>query len=175
MIHDLLERICSKLEQHDIPYMLSGSLAMLTYTTPRMTRDIDIVINIQSADLDKFLDIFKEGYYINPPTVEVEIKRRGMFNVIDFESGFKIDFIVKKNTDFHIYEFNRRTLSNAYGFQTWIVSIEDLVISKIKWIQELQSDTQINDIKNLIRNPNLDMEYVKQWCKEMNLNTFNLF
>jgi hypothetical protein len=175
MIHDLLERICSKLEQHDIPYMLSGSLAMLTYTTPRMTRDIDIVINIQSADLDKFLDIFKEGYYINPPTVEVEIKRRGMFNVIDFESGFKIDFIVRKNSDFHINEFNRRTLSNAYGFQTWIVSIEDLVISKIKWIQELQSDTQINDIKNLIRNPNLDMEYVKQWCKEMNLNTFNLF
>jgi hypothetical protein len=175
MIHDLLERICSKLEQHDIPYMLSGSLAMLTYTTPRMTRDIDIVINIQSADLDNFLDIFKEGYYINPPTVEVEIKRRGMFNVIDFESGFKIDFIVRKNTDFHIIEFNRRTLSNAYGFQTWIVSIEDLVISKIKWIQELQSDTQINDIKNLIRNPNLDMEYVKQWCKEMNLNTFNLF
>lgn len=175
MIHDLLERICSKLEQHDIPYMLSGSLAMLTYTTPRMTRDIDIVINIQSTDLDKFLDIFKEGYYINPPTVEIEIKRRGMFNVIDFESGFKIDFIVRKNTDFHISEFNRRTLSNAYGFQTWIVSIEDLVISKIKWIQELQSDTQINDIKNLIRNPNIDMEYVKQWCKEMNLNTFNLF
>jgi len=175
MIHALLEKICTKLEQHNIPYMLSGSLAMLTYTTPRMTRDIDIVINIQSNDLDKFLDIFKEGYYINPPTVEIEIKRRGMFNVIDFESGFKIDFIVRKNTDFHVNEFNRRILSNAYGFQTWIVSIEDLVISKIKWIQELQSDTQINDINNLIRNPNVDMEYVKQWCKEMNLNTFNLF
>lgn len=66
MIHDLLEKICTKLEQHNIPYMLSGSLAMITYTTPRMTRDIDIVINIQSADLDNFLDIFKEGYYINP-------------------------------------------------------------------------------------------------------------
>lgn len=70
-----------------------------------------------------------------------------MFNVIDFESGFKIDFIVRKNTDFHIIEFNRRNLSNAYGFQTWIVSIEDLVISKIKWIQELQSDTQIMTLK----------------------------
>ncbi len=54
-----------------------------------MTRDIDIIINIQSSDLSVFLEIFKEGYYINANTVEFEIKTRGMFNVIDFDSGFK--------------------------------------------------------------------------------------
>ena len=65
-----------------------------------MTRDIDIVVNVQSSDLSKFLAIFKEGYYIHPPTVEEEI--------------------------------NRKIKSEAYGFPTWIVSIEDLVIAKIK-------------------------------------------
>ena len=44
MILELLEEVCNKLEEINIPYMLSGSLAMNVYTVPRMTRDIDIVI-----------------------------------------------------------------------------------------------------------------------------------
>ncbi len=55
-----------------------------------------------------------------------------------------------------------------------MVSLEDLVIAKIKWIQEYQSENQINDIVNLIKNPNIDLEYVYKWCREMNLNTFNI-
>jgi hypothetical protein len=175
MLNNLLEKVTKQLEESKIPYMVSGSLAMITYTTPRMTRDIDIIINIQSSDLSVFLEIFKEGYYINANTVEFEIKTRGMFNVIDFESGFKIDFIVRKNTAFHINEFNRKILSDAYGFPVWIVSKEDLVISKLNWIQELQSDTQIQDIKNLLANPTLDIIYINNWCKELGLNKFKLF
>lgn len=174
MITELLERICTNLDKHDIPYMLSGSLAMITYTIPRMTRDIDIVVNLRESDVGDFLSIFKEGYYIHENSVREEVKRRGMFNVIDFKTNFKIDFIVRKNTAFHINEFNRRQSSKAYGFDTWIVSIEDLVLSKIQWIQILQSDTQINDIRNLLKNPILDKEYVKHWCSEMDLKTFNL-
>jgi pyridoxine/pyridoxamine 5'-phosphate oxidase len=60
MIIDLLKTVCTELEQKDIEYMLSGSLAMNVYTVPRMTRDIDIVINIKVSDIEKF----KEGFYI---------------------------------------------------------------------------------------------------------------
>ncbi len=64
MIIDLLKTVCTELEQKDIEYMLSGSLAMNVYTVPRMTRDIDIVINIKVSDIEKFKEIFKEGFYI---------------------------------------------------------------------------------------------------------------
>lgn len=171
---DLLEKTCAKLEAYDIQYMISGSLALLAYSTPRMTRDIDIVVNIQESDLSKFLEIFKDGFYLHPQSIQEEIKRRGMFNVIDYNSGFKIDFIVRKNTPFHINEFNRRIITNVYNFPAYMVSLEDLVIAKIKWIQEYQSENQINDIVNLIKNPNIDLEYVYKWCREMNLNTFNI-
>ena len=70
-----------------------------------------------------------------------------MFNVIDFEYGQKIDFIIRKHTPFHLNEFERKCRTNAYGFDIWIVFIEDLIISKLNWIQVLQSDTQIRDIK----------------------------
>ena len=76
--------------------MISGSLAMNAYSVPRMTRGIDIVIDIQMEDVKNFLTIFNNNFYINPQTVTEEITRRGMFNVIDHRSGYKIDFVVKK-------------------------------------------------------------------------------
>jgi hypothetical protein len=153
-----------------------------TYAVLRITRDIDIVIELQNNDIDRFCKIFETGYYIDALTVREEVKRRGMFNVIDFESGYKIDFesgykidfIIRKNSDYRQLEFSRRTITNAYGFDVWIVSIEDLIISKVAWIQELQSDWQIDDIKNLLQNPIADKSYIQKWCQSLNFNTFNL-
>ena len=170
----LLKKVSEALEANNISYMLSGSLAMSTYAVPRMTRDIDIVINLKLADVEKFSDIFNEGYYIYKEGIPEEINRRGMFNVIDFESGEKIDFIVRKNTEFHLNEFERRQQVAVFGFSVWVVSLEDLIISKLNWIQQIQSDTQMNDIRNLLENQDLNEEYLKMWIRKLNLNTFNL-
>ena len=97
-----------------------------------------------------------------------------MFDVIDFETGQKIDFIIRKNSEFHLNEFSRRQKSLLYGFETWVVSKEDLVISKIKWIQESQGDTQLRDVENLLQIQDIDMEYIKKWVAKLNLNTFKL-
>ncbi len=42
MILSLLEKVVNRLEESNIPYMLSGSVAMGIYTLPRMTMDIDL-------------------------------------------------------------------------------------------------------------------------------------
>ena len=105
MILKLLKQVTQSLNENKIPYMLSGSVAMNIYTIPRMTRDIDIVINLKLEDIEMFAKIFKDGFYLYKEGIETEIKRRGMFNVIDFDSGLKIDFIIRKNTNFHINEY----------------------------------------------------------------------
>lgn len=97
-----------------------------------------------------------------------------MFNIIDFKSGQTIDFIIRKKTEFHLNEFTRRIKIDAYGFPMWIVSMEDLVISKLLWIQQLQSDTQIRDIVNLMEVDEFDKDYVLRWVKSLHLNTFGL-
>ena len=171
---NLLNRICQALESENLLYMVSGSIALNTYTIPRMTRDIDIVIELRKADIDRFCKIFETGFYIDILTVQEEVERHGMFNVIDFETGYKIDFIVRKNSEYRQLEFSRRIRTDDYGFDVWIVSIEDLIISKIAWIQELQSDRQIDDIQNLLKNPTADKEYIKKWCEKLDFKTFNL-
>lgn len=174
MILELLQRIVKSLEAKNIQYMLSGSIALNNYSIPRMTLDIDIVIELHEANLQDFLSIFGENYYLNQDTVRTEIKRLGMFNVIDHETGFKVDFILRKNTEFRINEFNRKKQTKFANFDVWIVSAEDLVISKFEWIQQLQSEKQITDIRNLLSDPKIDLNYIKNWCNKLNLETFKL-
>lgn len=54
---DLFNKVAKKLEENHTSYMLSGSLAMSYYTTSRMMRDIDIVVHLQEANIDKFIAI----------------------------------------------------------------------------------------------------------------------
>lgn len=98
-----------------------------------------------------------------------------MFNVIDGKTGFKIDFIIKKETPFQQSEFSRRQRGNIWDIDCWIISIEDLILAKLIWIQELYSERQSEDIHNLlIDNLDLDSAYVQHWIKRLSLNTFGL-
>jgi hypothetical protein len=174
MISALLKRITESLEDKSIPYMLSGSIALNYYAVPRMTLDIDIVVELNEINLSDFFSIFDESYYINKDTAKEEIARSGMFNVIDHSTGFKVDFIVRKKTLYRDLEFRRRKKNQIGDLDVWIVTPEDLIISKIAWIQQLQSDKQMEDIKNLLAIPGIDRNYIRNWCKELNLNTYNL-
>jgi hypothetical protein len=49
------QKITDVLDQYQIPYMLSGSIAMGLYTIPRMTRDIDFIIHLEAQNVDLFV------------------------------------------------------------------------------------------------------------------------
>lgn len=174
MILGLLKRISNELESKQIPYMLSGSIALNNYCVPRMTVDIDIVIELYEEKLYDFLSIFDENFYYNSETVKSETKKRGMFNIIDHETGFKIDFILRKGSEYRKHEFMRRKRTKIEDIEVWMVTPEDLVISKIDWIQHYQSEKQITDIKNLMAISGIDKNYIAEWSQKLSLNTFNL-
>jgi len=175
MIINLLKRISDSLESKKIPYMVSGGLALNAYSVPRMTLDIDLVVELLPTNIDEFLSIFDENFYLNPDVVKAEVARKGMFNAIDNITGFKIDFIVRKTTEYRVNEFNRKKKARIAELELWIVAPEDLIISKLEWIQLLQSEKQIEDIKSLLALRDIDNDYIAYWCKKLNLNTFNLF
>lgn len=102
------------------------------------------------------------------------IKKHSLFNFIDYASGFKADLVILKNELFRQTEFNRRVQSDFEGIPISIVTAEDLLISKLIWIQELQSNIQMDDIINLAAIETLDFEYINDWVKSLELNTFNL-
>ncbi|MDO3644322.1 hypothetical protein R1T15_19815 [Mucilaginibacter sp. L3T2-6] len=154
--------------------MLSGSMAMSLYMVPRSTRDFDFVVNLRPEDVDEFVNYFQADFYCSKEAIIDAIERQSMFNIIDPVSGFKADFVIRKNNDYRLAEFERRQLVDFGDMQIYAVSKEDLLISKLIWIQQLQSAIQMEDIKNLSSLPDLQREYVNYWINTLNLKTFNL-
>ena len=168
------QKIVDVLDELNIPYMLSGSVAMGIYILPRATRDFDFVVYLQPDDVDNFVAQFKDGYYCNADSIKDAIIHQSLFNIIDHNSGYKADFVILKNEEFRQTEFNRRKEVEFLGKKIYLVAVEDLLLSKLIWIQELQSVLQMDDIKNLCEIDSLDWEYIKHWIEKLRLNTFNL-
>lgn len=171
---DFFEKIIEVLNRGKIPYMLSGSVAMSLYIIPRATRDFDFIVYLQLKDITLFEDNFKEGYYCDKDSIAHAISTYSMFNIIDHASGFKADFVILNNAAFRKAEFARRVQMEFFGKLIYLVTAEDLLISKLLWIQDLQSAIQMEDIKNLAAIDNLDWSYIKNWLSILNLETFNL-
>ncbi|MEO6722500.1 MAG: hypothetical protein ABIN67_19175 [Ferruginibacter sp.] len=168
-------KIVDVLNTNHISYMLSGSVAMSVYILPRATRDFDFVVQLSPGDIEVFVKGFEEGYYCDADAVKDAVLRHSIFNIIDYNSGYKADFIVLKNEPFRIVEFNRKVQMDYFGRNIFLVTPEDLILSKLIWIQELRSAVQMEDIQNLSEIKALNWRYINDWISELKLNTFNLF
>ena len=171
---DFLRVLIHFFDRHNIAYMLSGSVALSLYTQPRFTRDYDFIVHLAGEHIPLLLECFDKGYYLNDEAVKDTIRNKTMFNIIDHNSGYKADFMILKNEPFRQSEFNRRKAVKFLDMNISIVSVEDLLVSKIIWIQETQSGVQMEDIKVLSRLDQLDWKYINKWIVELNLKTFNL-
>jgi uncharacterized nucleotidyltransferase DUF6036 len=167
---ELLKSVCQRLEHAGMPYMLTGSLAAHFYAVPRMTRDIDIVIEMMNLEVNKVFQIFQDDFYVSKDSIFDAIKFETMFNVIHNKSGFKVDFIIRKDLPYRNVEFQRRRQIEFDGIKIWIVSSEDLIISKLYWAKDSFSELQINDVRNLMSSiPDFDVKYIEKWVLELNL------
>jgi len=166
---DVLRDVSQRLDGTAIPFMLTGSIAMNYYAQPRFTRDIDVVVELGIADVDKIVRVFHPDYYVSREAVVESVRHRSMFNLIHNESIVKVDFMIRKDQPFRQLEFERRVRIRIKDFETWIVTREDLILSKLYWARESRSERQFGDIKNLIATE-CDRRYISQWAQDLGIS-----
>lgn len=167
---EILKIVVERLEQARVPYFISGSMAANYYSVPRMTRDIDIILELKPAHLKLFIESFRSDFYVEEESIKEEVDRRGMFNLIHKEYAFKVDFIIRKETEFQDSCFQRRREVRLGDYEAWMISLEDLVIAKLLWAKDSLSELQSRDVKNLLRTAgNLDAVYLKRWIERLSL------
>ena len=171
---DFLKILINFFDQYKIPYMLSGSVAMSTYILPRFTRNFDFIVHLKLVDAQLLSTHFKDGYYCDEDAIREAIHYKGMFNIIDLKSNYKADFIILKDNPFRQEEFLRRRLIDFREMKIYIVSPEDLLLSKLIWIQESERPSQKEDIRLLSAIDNLDWNYIQSWIRILKLNTFGV-
>src|SRR4051812_10960282 len=105
-----LELIVTRLEAAGIAYLVTGSIALAVYATPRMTRDIDVVIDCDENQAAALAAAFQHDSYASIEAARDAVRERGMFNVIHNESLLKADFILRRADAFNTQRFARRRL-----------------------------------------------------------------
>ena len=161
----ILKRVVSKLDEAGIPYMLTGSMAAAYYAEPRMTRDADLVVQLEAEDAPRLAALFGEEFGADADLLAAAISRRRMFNLIHIAAVVKVDFIVLKADPFRQEEFRRRRRVDFGGTELWIVAPEDLILSKLHWAKDTRSEMQLRDSKRLLAaQPGLDVQYLSKWA-----------
>lgn len=153
-----------------IAYMLTGSMAMIYYAQPRMTRDIDVVVALHPGQIESVLRMFGPDYYVAREAVMSSVEHESMFNLIHNESCIKVDCIVRKQSEYRVTEFHRRKEVQFGDFRIFIVSKEDLIISKLDWARDSHSELQLRDVRNLLES-GFDREYLEHWTQKLGLHT----
>jgi hypothetical protein len=172
-VQDLLVRVVAALSAAEVPYMLTGSYASSLHSIPRATRDIDIVIFPNREQLARLIQSLPaESYYSDLEDAIDALRRRSQFNVIDYATGWKIDFIIPAFDEFHVEEFERRRTIEVEGLQLSVVSPEDIVIAKLLWANAGGSAGQIADAAGVVRvqGPKLDVAYVERWVRKLGID-----
>jgi len=166
---DTLRDFVERVDGLGIEYMVTGSYAMAVFGEIRMTRDIDVVVQISDADVKPLYESFKDEYYISDLSIRNALYYRSMFNIVSNSYGGKLDLIIKKNSDFANSSFERRIKVSVDGIDFGTATKEDLIISKHNWAKETMSELQIRDIASLTASE-YDSEYVNHWIERLNLH-----
>ena len=140
------------------------------YTTPRMTRDIDLVVELGEMDVGRVITLFQDDYYIDRDMVQQAVKTRSMFNMINHTLVVKVDCVVRKDSAYRQEEFSRPRRIIVDGESVTIVAPEDLILSKLEWAKESRSQRQLDDVRNLLRSvQSLDRAYLNRWVDRLGL------
>jgi predicted nucleotidyltransferase len=163
MFEKLLSIIGKRLDLDGIPYMIIGGQAVLLYGEPRLTRDIDITLGIDSHDLEKFLKTTEDlRLKILPEDVTDFVQETMVLPTLDEASGIRVDFI------FSYTPYERSAIKRAKGVKiigqtVKFAALEDLIIHKIF----AGRPRDLDDVKSvLIKNRDIDLKYIRKWLKE---------
>ncbi len=169
-----LRQVVETLDQAGVPYMLTGSLASAYYAVPRATQDLDVVIATEEAGVDQVVQgLGNVGWYVDREAALEAHRTRGQFNAIDPSSGWKVDFIVRKDRPYSRIEFDRRKRVSLLDLEVSIASLEDILIAKLEWSRLGDSALQRQDVLQLLDRAweRLDRDYVKRWVAELGLSS----
>lgn len=166
---EVLKLVTARLDAGGIPYMVTGSLALSHYAQPRMTRDIDLVVALEPEDAERLAHLLGDQFECDADAMHMAIVRQGLFNLIHTERIVKVDFVVRKDAPFRLEEFSRRRCIEFAGERIWMVSPEDLLLSKLAWAKDTRSPIQLADAKNLIESTTLDWTYAERWAADLGI------
>jgi hypothetical protein len=163
-------KVIAILEEMERPFAITGGLAAITYGDPRTTRDVDVIMKINTWETNfanVLFEKFDEDFFFSLDGCREAIKEQTMFQAIDKETMFKVDFhlsnLVPRSCD------RRQNVRILTGRVVPMVTPEDAILSKLVWIK-LGSGRSRKDVVAMLRvQTNLDNEYLETTAEKLDV------
>lgn len=151
----VLERLAEVLDALGIPYAIGGSIASSVYGTVRFTRDADIAVLPFAAVADKFYARLKDEFYVSEEAMQQALSCCGSFNIVHYETAFKIDLFLLGPSDFEqqlLVRSRMVRLGETPESDLCFVSPEDVILLKLRRLSESDGfeESQWGDILGVL-------------------------
>ena len=170
---ELLRRTLDILEASGITYMLVGSFASSAWGEPRLTQDIDIVVDLHPNQVAAFCAAFPPpDFYVSRDAAEQAARAGIPFNVLHPATGNKVDVIPARRDAWGMVQIARRRrvwlLPDRQGY---CAAPEDLILGKLWYYQEGGSEKHLRDIVGILRvsGDAVNQEDITRWAKQLGL------
>ncbi len=155
--------------------MLTGSWASSLHGVPRATHDVDLIVELNLAQIEPLAAAFPAPeYYLSTSAMRDAVERKRMFNLLDVFDGDKVDFWLLTDSPFDQSRFSRKSLSRLGNIDLFVASPEDTILSKLDWAQRSGgSEKQFGDALQIyeIQAATLDHEYLRRWSRELRIDS----
>lgn len=168
---EILISIAKILDDLKIDYFVTGGFAVSVWGKPRFTADIDLIIKMTHLEKKTFAQRISKLYpkgYIDENQIDSALSRKGEFNFIEPDTGLKVDFWISKNDVMDKASFANTHIKDI-GYGVKFISPEDLIISKLVWFKETNSNRHIEDAQSVINISKLDSKYLTTQIKKLGL------
>jgi hypothetical protein len=168
--------VAQTLERLGIPYAIGGSLASSLHGVMRSTLDVDIVADMKLEHIQPLVAALSKEFYADDEMMRDAIEHHSSFNLIHYETAFKVDIFIRKLRPFDQMQLERRrksVIATDPEESVWVVSPEDIILAKLEWYRmggEV-SDRQWRDILGVLktRAGELDLAYLRKWAIELKI------
>jgi hypothetical protein len=172
---ELIDTFIRPLISSGLHYAVTGSVAAMAYGEPRLTNDIDLVLDIKTADIPRFIEAFPQADFYLPPSevIASEIVRgsRGHLNIISQHSLLKADVYLVSGDPLHHWAMENVRIIDIEGLPVAFTPPEYLIIRKLEFFREGGSQKHLRDIAAmLVESPEIiDQSFLQHHLKFLNL------
>jgi hypothetical protein len=152
--------------------MVVGSFASTFWGRPRMTHDVDLVVEIAVEKAGELAQLLAPHFYAPEFVIEEAVRKRGQFNLIHLDYAFKVDLWMVKDSPYDAVCFERRLLGVMFGREVWVSSPEDVILGKLLWYRAAPaSDRQFQDVLGVyeFQEPYLEHAYLERWAHTLGI------
>lgn len=178
---ELISQTVHVLEGMSIPYMIGGSVALSVWATPRLTHDLDLVLDLPEDRIQEFCEHFSpDRYFLDPDSMRSAFQQRGqpslgMYSFIDMNTGLKADLFPLRPNDIAQQAALKRRITTEVleGLRAAVYAPDDLLVQKLRWYAAGESERQFRDCLNLALTdlerpePMIAWEYVDGWADRL--------